>query len=141
MLTLPRDGLTADSHSRYPVLGERIPVFLQNWDAPYAISSSTDNTLKVWNLKTAQELLTITGNSNGANDVVMTPDGKYLVSHTSYDNTLHVWELETQDVIASFCGESTLTCCAVAPDGLTIVAGEASGRVHFLRLEGMETSP
>jgi WD40 repeat protein len=66
----------------------------------YAISSSTDNTLKLWNLKTAQELLTITSNSNGANDVVMTPDGKYLVSHASYDNTLHVWELETQDVIA-----------------------------------------
>jgi hypothetical protein len=26
--------LTADSHSRYPVIGDRIPVFLQNWDAP-----------------------------------------------------------------------------------------------------------
>ncbi|HLP92165.1 MAG TPA: hypothetical protein VK184_26690 [Nostocaceae cyanobacterium] len=31
-----------------------------------------------------------------------------------------------------------LTCCAVAPDGVTIVAGEASGRLHFLRLQGMK---
>jgi hypothetical protein len=27
--------------------------------------------------------------------------------------------------------------CAVASDGVTIVAGELSGRVHFLRLEGV----
>ena len=104
----------------------------------YVISSSTDNTIKVWNLKTGTELLTIKGNSNRTNDVVVTPDGKYLISHSSYDKTLQVWDLESQYVIASFSGESALTCCAAAPDGVTIVAGETSGRLHFLRLEGME---
>jgi hypothetical protein len=29
--------------------------------------------------------------------------------------------------------------CDVSADGRTIVAGETSGRVHFLRLEGLET--
>ncbi|WP_318285844.1 N-acetylglucosamine kinase [Limnospira fusiformis] len=27
--------------------------------------------------------------------------------------------------------------CAVAPDGVTVVAGDNVGRVHFLRLEGL----
>jgi hypothetical protein len=36
---------------------------------------------------------------------------------------------------ARFFADSAMTACAVAPDGRTIVAGEASGRVHFLRLE------
>jgi hypothetical protein len=36
----------------------------------------------------------------------------------------------------SFIGESSINCCAISPDGLTIVAGEKSGRVHFLSLEG-----
>ena len=31
-------------------------------------------------------------------------------------------------------GRRSIDACAVAPDGLTIVAGGASGRVHFLRL-------
>ena len=70
------------------------------------------------------------------NAVAITPDGQQVVS-ASEDNTLKVWELESGKEIASFTGESTLKCCAVAPDGVTIVAGEASGRVHFLRLEGV----
>jgi hypothetical protein len=28
--------------------------------------------------------------------------------------------------------------CAVAPDGVTVVAGGDSGRLHVLRLEGLE---
>ncbi len=35
--------MTADSHSRYPVIGDRIPVFLQNWDAPAVIGAWKDD--------------------------------------------------------------------------------------------------
>jgi hypothetical protein len=31
-----------------------------------------------------------------------------------------------------------IASCAIAPDGVTIVAGDTSGRVYFLRLEGIE---
>ena len=55
----------------------------------------------------------------------------------SDDNTLKVWDLESGTEIASFIGEGALRCCAVAPDGVTIVTGEVSGRLHFLRLEGL----
>ncbi|MBD2562317.1 MULTISPECIES: WD40 repeat domain-containing protein [Nostoc] len=63
------------------------------------------------------------------------PDGKIAV-FGSTDNTLKVWDLQTGKEISTFIGESSIYCCAVSPDGLTIVAGESSGRVHFLRLEG-----
>ncbi|NMG19293.1 WD40 repeat domain-containing protein [Brasilonema bromeliae] len=72
--------------------------------------------------------------------VAVTPDGKYVISG-SEDNTLKVWNLETGEVIASFTADSALMCCAVAPDGVTIAAGEVTGRIHFLRLEGMEAKP
>ena len=68
----------------------------------------------------------------------MTPDGKRVISGSG--KTLKVWNLETGKLIASFTGESSITCCALAPDGKMIVAGETSGRVHFLRLEGLEKS-
>lgn len=56
----------------------------------------------------------------------------------SDDNTLKVWDLSSGNVIASFTGESPIACCDVAADGVTIVAGDKSGRVYFLQLEGME---
>jgi WD40 repeat protein len=56
----------------------------------------------------------------------------------SWDNTIKVWDLSSGNVIASFTSESQISCFAIAPDGVTIVAGDKSGRVYFLRLEGME---
>jgi WD40 repeat protein len=64
----------------------------------------------------------------------------------SYDQTLKVWDistglnagLESGEAIASFSAEGALWACAVAPDGVTIVAGDIMGRVHILRLEGVE---
>ena len=66
--------------------------------------------------------------------VSITHDGKEAIS-ASWDNTLKIWDLETGKILASFTGESPLYCCAITPDRKTIVAGEQSGRVHFLRWE------
>ena len=101
------------------------------------ISGLGDKTIKVWNLETGEEKFTLTGHSNSVNTVAVTPNGKEVIS-ASGDNTIKVWNLETREIIATFTGESSLNCCAVAPDGVTIVAGEASGRLHFLRLEGYQ---
>ncbi len=109
-------------------------------DGKQMISTANNRTLKVWSLKTGKELFTLTGHSSKVNAIAVTPDGLRMVS-ASYDRTLKVWDLSNRKIITSFTGESALTCCAVAPDGVTIVAGEASGRVHFLRLEGMEALP
>ncbi|MEG4496645.1 hypothetical protein QUB05_04545 [Microcoleus sp. F10-C6] len=51
-----------------------------------------------------------------------------------YDNTLKVWDLEVERRSLL----SALFCCTVAPNGVTVVAGDESGRVYFLRLEGIE---
>jgi WD40 repeat protein len=100
------------------------------------ISASSDYTLKVWNLATGKELFTLKGHSYSVNAVAITPNGQQVISASS-DYTLKVWNLATGEVIATFTGDSSIYCCAVAPDGMTIVAGDGSGRVHFLRLQGM----
>ncbi|MCU0638071.1 MAG: hypothetical protein MUE87_05585 [Methanothrix sp.] len=68
--------------------------------------------------------------------MALTADGRRAVSASS-DQTLKVWDIESGSIICSFTGENAMFCCAVSPDGRTIIAGEASGRVHFLRLEGL----
>jgi WD40 repeat protein len=68
--------------------------------------------------------------------VAIAPDGKTAIS-ASDDKTLKIWDLLTGKEIASFSGDGAFNCCAISPDGVTVVAGDAWGRVHFLRLEGM----
>jgi hypothetical protein len=46
-----------------------------------------------------------------------------------------LWHQDRGEVIASVTGNSPLFCCAFAPDDVTIVAGDALGRMHFLRWE------
>jgi WD40 repeat protein len=105
-------------------------------DGKYLVSSSHHSTLKVWDWQTGEEVRTLTGHTDSVNAIAFSHDGKYLVSG-SLDTTLKVWDWQTGEVIATFTGESAIKCCAFTGDCLTIVAGEASGRVHFLQLEGV----
>jgi WD40 repeat protein len=103
-------------------------------DGRRAVSASWDKTLRVWDLATGTALQTLKGHTNHVNAVALTPDGRRAVS-TSADNTLKVWDLVTGVVIATFTAEGATTCCAIAPDGTTIVAGDAVRSVHILSLE------
>ncbi|MEM9538285.1 MAG: hypothetical protein AAGA60_02110, partial [Cyanobacteria bacterium P01_E01_bin.42] len=103
-------------------------------DGKQAISASDDNTLKIWDLETGNKRLSLFGHRGKVRAVSITPDGKQAIS-ASDDNTLKIWDLETVKILASFTGESGILSCAITPDRKTIVAGEQSGRVHFLRWE------
>ena len=65
-------------------------------------------------------------------------DGKREVS-ASTDGTLAVWDNRAGELIASFVADSAVYECAVAFDGLTVVAGDVQGWVHFLRLENVSS--
>lgn len=68
--------------------------------------------------------------------LVDAPDGILAIS-TSDDNTLKVWDIESGQIIASFSMDGSLLTCTLSPEGVASFAGEESGRVHFLRLEGV----
>ena len=70
--------------------------------------------------------------------MAITPDGQTLVS-ASGDHTLKVWDLASGQCLATFSADAPVVACAVTPDGNGVVAGDASGGVHFLRLEGVES--
>jgi WD40 repeat protein len=105
-------------------------------DGRYAVSGSSDKTLKVWELSTGREVRSLAGHSYGVNAVAVTPDGRYAVSGSS-DKTLKVWDLETGLSPITFCGEDPFDSIAVAHDGRTVIAGNRSGHLHFLSLEGL----
>jgi WD40 repeat protein len=75
---------------------------------------------------------------SGHETVALTPDGRRAVSVT-WEGALYVWDVREPTVLAEFTLDNAPRACAVTPDGLTIVVGEKSGAVHFLRLEGVES--
>ncbi|NEN95538.1 MAG: WD40 repeat domain-containing protein [Moorea sp. SIO3I7] len=105
-------------------------------DGKYVVSGSKDKTIKIWDLEKREEIFTFTGHTDSINRIKITSNGKLVISASS-DKTLQVWDFETREVIATFTGESAINCCAVAPDDVTIVAGDEGGNMHFLRLEGV----
>lgn len=68
--------------------------------------------------------------------VAITPDGSTVVSG-SRDRTIKVWDLSTAKEVMKFVVENTVSSFAISPDCQTILAGEVSGIVHFLRIEGL----
>lgn len=103
-------------------------------DGKQAVSGSDDTTLKLWDLATGSELATLRGHSSSVLAVAITPSGKQALS-ASLDETLKLWDLLTGRIVATFGGEVGFKSCAMKPDGVTVVAGDTSGGVHFLRLE------
>ncbi len=53
-----------------------------------------DHTLKVWDLESGKLLHTLSGHTDTINSVLLTSDGKKIVS-ASKDHTLKIWDLET----------------------------------------------
>jgi WD40 repeat protein len=66
--------------------------------------------------------------------VAVTPDGQRAVS-ASADNTVKLWDLESGCVLAAFTCDAAARCCTLSDGGELIVAGDAGGHLHFLRLE------
>ncbi|MHC5729339.1 MAG: WD40 repeat domain-containing protein, partial [Nostoc sp.] len=61
-------------------------------DGKTLASGSDDETIKLWNLATGEQIRTLTGHSEVLN-VAISPDGKTLVSGGS-DNTIKIWRLK-----------------------------------------------
>lgn len=102
-------------------------------DGRRAVSVGRDQTLKVWDLERGLELRTLKGHVSAVSAVVLSANGRRAVSGAS-DQTIKLWDVDSGFCLATFTVESRVTCCDVSSDGRTIIAGEQSGRIHFLRL-------
>jgi WD40 repeat protein len=76
---------------------------------------------------------TLEGHSHPVNGVAVSLDGRRAVSASS-DRTLKVWDLETGRPMATFSCDYPASCCTFAGARMA-VAGDSSGRLHFLSLE------
>ncbi|PKO13191.1 MAG: hypothetical protein CVU39_20040 [Chloroflexi bacterium HGW-Chloroflexi-10] len=96
-------------------------------DGRNIISSSWDKQCRMWNINNGACLTLDCQNVNA-----VSPDGRLVVSIPNVE----IWELESKQILTGFTGDyGGMTCCAFAADGLTLAAGDASGRIYTFRME------
>ena len=82
-------------------------------------------TVKVWDLGMGQERASLKGHAGRVHAVVLSGDGKTLVS-ASGDNTVKIWDVASGQERATLKGHTgPVTSVALSGDGKTLVSGSA----------------
>jgi WD40 repeat protein/serine/threonine protein kinase len=91
-------------------------------DGRYAVSGSSDKTLRVWDFVTGRCTREIFC-WRSITSVAITPDGRYAVSG-GYEATIRVWELETGKCIRTIEGHTdSVESVSVTPNGRYVISG------------------
>ncbi|MBD2770563.1 serine/threonine-protein kinase [Iningainema tapete] len=98
------------------------------------ISGSFDTTLKLWNLSTGKEIITLEGNAGSIHSVATSTDGFTLASGNG-DNTIKLWNVLTRNVIRTLTGHtSSVESVAISPDGKMLASGSFNGIIKLWEL-------
>jgi hypothetical protein len=98
-------------------------------DGTRIASGSADKTLKVWDAKTGQDLLSLKGHTDSVNAVSFSPDGSRIASG-SFDKTLKVWDAKTGQDLLSLKGHTDwVRAVAFSPDGSRVFGQESHGKI------------
>ncbi|MGH7242380.1 MAG: NACHT and WD repeat domain-containing protein [Phycisphaerales bacterium] len=106
-----------------------------SFDGKFAVSTSRDQLLKVWNLETGAEIHRFAGHNSDIAGVAFSKDNSVIVSASS-DCTLKIWSLKTNSLAWTVYGGSGFECVAIANE--TIIAGDRAGNVWIIDLPSLD---
>jgi WD40 repeat protein/tRNA A-37 threonylcarbamoyl transferase component Bud32 len=94
-------------------------------------SSGFDGTVKVWDVATSNQALTLRGHSDAVRGVAFSPDGKRLAS-ASRDGTVKVWDAATGREIRSLHAYADEGLLLFAPTAVGVLATPARSAPFFV---------
>jgi WD40 repeat protein len=99
------------------------------------LASSSGTTIKLWNVQTGQSLRTLTGHLDVVSCLVISPDGKLLISGSA-DKSIRLWDLQTgQRLGAIALHTDTILSLALSPDGRMLASGSLYDPIKLWDLE------
>ena len=104
----------------------------------FAISGSSDKTLRVWNLESGQCLNVLEGHSGGVISTSISPDGCLAVSGDD-DFTLRLWCLKSGECLKVFAGHTGfINSIALSADVRFALSGSSDKTLRLWNLESGE---
>ena len=95
------------------------------------VTGSYDRTAIVWDAETGDRLFTLSGHSQGINDVAYSPDGT-LIATASVDRSAKLWDANTGELVATLLtSPDKITSVAFSRDGNILALGSETGAIRF----------
>ncbi len=91
-------------------------------DGETVASASSDDTIKLWDVKSGEVKATLSEHSHWVMSVAWSPDGETLASGSS-DDTIKLWDAKSGEVKATLTHSGTVESVAWSPDGETLASG------------------
>ena len=100
-------------------------------DGTRLASGSRDKTVRLWDLTSKDEWVTLRGHTGWTNVLAFSPNGEMLASGST-DKTVQLWDTTTGELLAMLTGHiNGITALAFSPDGKTLVSSSTDGTVRF----------
>jgi WD40 repeat protein len=99
-------------------------------------SGAFDRTIKLWDPASGQLQATLEGHSGSVNALAVLPGGR--LASGAGDRTIKLWDPASGEPETSqpqFVADAAINALAFLPAASILVAGDASGRLHWLQLE------
>ncbi len=104
-------------------------------DGRLLVSSSADQSIKVWELKTWKELLTLKGHKGEVNSAVFSRDNKYVFSGSN-DQTIRQWSIRSKKTVRVLKGHAgAVNALAVSPDNRYLISGSDDNSVILWKVK------
>ena len=104
-------------------------------DGTRLASGSKDKTVRLWDLTSKDEWITLQKHTGWINALAFSPDGGMLASGST-DKTGQLWDTATGEPLATLTGHiNGITTLAFSPDGSTLASGSADGTIRFWNTE------
>ena len=104
-------------------------------DGTRLASGSKDKTVRLWDLTSKDEWVTLRGHTGWTNVLAFSPNGEMLASGST-DKTVQLWDTTTGELLAMLTGHiNGITALAFSPDGKTLVSSSTDGTIRFWQTE------
>ena len=91
-------------------------------DGSQVVSGSDDETVRIWDVQSGQEVCKLEGHSGPVISVSFSPDGSQVVSG-SY-KTIRIWDVQSGQEVCKLEGHSdSVSSVSFSPDGSQVVSG------------------
>jgi WD40 repeat protein/tRNA A-37 threonylcarbamoyl transferase component Bud32 len=98
---------------------------------PSIISGGMDDTVRVWNARTGQEIHRLRGHARGVNAVAVSPDSR-IVASCGDDDTVRIWDFSTGELVYTLTDHTRdVTSVVISSDSRMLASGSEDKTIRL----------